>query len=162
MMTDFFEETFADLDEFYPNSKRKRRVFVAPEPKAINEWDSRPFIKTLPNGRDIEMFTLNSLAVALNRPVHTLRMWMNVGHLPSAPYRLPAKPDKNGKDRAGRRLYSRAMIDAAVEVFQKANILTASRVEWTLHQQVTIDLAEAWNSIRASETQTNEGNHNAN
>ena len=154
MMTDLFDETFADLDEYYPNSKRKRRPFAPPAPKPVLEWDSRPFVKTLPNGKDIEMFTLNSLATALNRPVHTLRMWMQTGHLPAAPYRLPSKPDRNGKERAGRRLYSRAMIEAAVEIFQKANILTASRVEWTLHQQVTIDLAEAWSNIRATETKT--------
>lgn len=156
-MTDFFDETFADLDDYYPNSKRKRRAVSEPVLlKEVLGWDSRPISKTLPNGKEIEMFTLKALADALNRPLATIRLWMQLGHLPSAPYRLPATKDKNGKDRAGRRLYSRAMIEAAVEVFQKANILTASRVEWSMNQQVTIDLAEAWNNIRANETrQTN-------
>jgi hypothetical protein len=151
-MTDLFDETFAALDEYYPNSKRKRRELVEEKPvKLALSWDSRPFFKTLPNGEEIEMFTLKALGDALHRPVATLRMWMQLGHLPSAPYRLPSSKDKNGNDKAGRRLYSRAMIEAAIKIFQTAGVLTSTRVEWTLHQQITIDLAEAWNKIRASE-----------
>ena len=89
---------------------------------------------------------------ALNRPVATLRLWMKEGHLPSAPYRLPAKQDKNGKERPGRRLYSRQMIDVAVEIFDYFGVLHTNRVEWALHQQITDDLAEAWSKIRANET----------
>jgi hypothetical protein len=151
-MTDFIDEAFAHLDAYYPNSKRKRRVTEPTKSLAVKDWDSRPTSKTLPNGKDIDMYTINALASALNRPVATLRLWMQEGHLPAAPYRLPAKQDKNGKERPGRRLYSRQMIEAAVEIFHCAGFLHAPRVEWALNQQITVDLTEAWNKIRAEET----------
>ena len=151
-MTDFIDQVFAQLDEYYPNSKRKRREVEVPAVVSAKAWDYRPTIKTLPNGKDIEMFTVNALAIALNRPVATLRLWMQEGHLPAAPYRLPVKLDKNGKERPGRRLYSKQMIEAAVEIFQRAGFLHTSRVEWALNQQITADLAEAWSQIRADET----------
>ena len=152
-MSDLIDDLFGEVGEYYPNSKRKRRPAAPVEEVAsAGVWDSRPFHKTLPNGKTIEMFTINALAVALNRPLATLRLWLKEGHLPSAPYRLPAKQDKNGKERPGRRLYSRRMIEAAVEIFTRFGVLNTSRVEWTLHQQITTDLAEAWSQIRADET----------
>lgn len=154
-MSDYIEQAFADLDEYYPNSKRKRRQSQELEVAVVLEWDSRPTIKTLPNGKDIEMYTINALATALNRPLPTLRLWMQEGHLPASPYRLPTKPDRNGKERPGRRLYSRRMIESAVEIFQAAGLLHTKRVEWATNRQVTADLAEAWSKIRAEETTTN-------
>ena len=150
--TDLFEDLFGEVDEYYPNSRRKRRQPEAPKTVEVKEWDSRPTSKVLPNGQSIDMFTINALALALNRPVATLRLWMQEGHLPAAPYRLPAKEDKNGKMKPGRRLYSRRMIEAAVEIFHRAGFLHTNRVEWALNQQITADLAEAWANIRAEET----------
>lgn len=151
-MSDYIEQEFAGLDDYYPNSKRKRRpvgtVYQKSDP---TEWNAKPTVKTLPNGKDIEMYTINALASALNRPVHTLRLWMKEGNLPSPPYRLPTKPDRNGKDRPGRRLYSKRMIEVAVEVFQRAGLLHSNRVEWASNRQVTTDIAEAWSNIRAEE-----------
>ena len=53
---------------------------------------------------------------------------------------------------AGRRLWSRAMIQSLVEMLDKAGLLHVRRIEWPLHSQLTIEIAEAWNKIRADET----------
>jgi hypothetical protein len=157
MTDDFIEKAFADLDDFYPGSKRKRREKVEKQPEDVT-WDAKPFIKTLPNGKDVEMFTLGALATALNRPVITLRAWMTEGYLPTSPYRLPSTVDKNGKEVLGRRLYTRPMIEMTVELFTKAGILHAKRIDWALHRQLINEIAESWDKIRESETETTETN----
>lgn len=152
MSEDLIDQLFASADEYYPGSRRKRKV---PEVKVVQEvsadWDSRPYIKTMPNGQDVEMFTIGALADALGRPIITLRAWMKEGHLPMSPYRLPSKVDKHGEMRQGRRLYTRPMIEAAIEVFRSNGLLGINRVDWVVHQHVPQELAEAWNNIRAKE-----------
>ena len=98
------------------------------------------------------MFTLGALAQALNRPPVTIRLWIRKGYLPAAPYRLPAAVNKHGVAQQNRRLYSRAMIEKAIELFTLAGVLDDSRIEWSNHQQLSNQLAEAWTSIRAEET----------
>jgi hypothetical protein len=156
-MEDFIDELFSAADEYYPGSKRKRRDT---EKKTrsdleIKSWDSRPYVKPLPNGKDIELFTLGALAEALGRPIITVRHWTKEGYIPQAPYRLPAKEDKNGTLRKGRRLYSRAMIEAAVEIFDKNGLLDLIRVEWSNHQRVVLDISEAWDKLRATDNEHN-------
>jgi hypothetical protein len=157
MTDDLIESTFADLDSYYPGSKRKRKPIVAKtiEAGADVAWDSTPIKKTLPNGRDIEMFTIGALAAAVGRPVVSIRAWITQGYLPASPYRLPTKKDVNGKDHAGRRLYSRAMVEKLVEILDKAGLLHTKRIEWPLHRQISLDIAEAWSNIRATENNDN-------
>lgn len=154
MSEDFIDQTLLSLDEYYPGSKRKR---TAPKVQVVQEvssdWDARPYIKTMPNGQDVEMFTIGALADALGRPIITLRAWMKEGHLPMSPYRLPSKVDKHGVMRQGRRLYTRPMIEAAIEVFRSNGLLGINRVDWVVHQHVPQELAEAWSNIRAKETE---------
>lgn len=154
-MEDFIDELFASVDEYYPGSKRKRKETkkeaYIPE---IKTWDARPFVKTLPNGTDVEMFTLGALAEALGRPVATVRSWTVVGYLPAPPYRLPDVVDVKGVTRKGRRLYSRAMVLAAVEIFAKFGLLDSVRIEWSEHQNVPKELSETWNKIRVTENET--------
>jgi hypothetical protein len=78
---------------------------------------------------------------------------MEEGKLPTSPYRLPSKVGKNGKEYAGRRLYSKAMVDATVEIFAKAGLLEIDRVDWVLHRKLVDKIAEAWETIRAEEMQ---------
>jgi len=156
MTEDFIEQALSTLDEYYPGSKRKRKEKpVVKEVEVPVGWDSRPYTKTMPNGKDIEMFTLGALAHALGRPLITLRVWMKEGYLPRAPYRLPDTVGKDGVARKGRRLYSRRMIEAAVEIFNSNGLFGVSRVEWSLFRHVPEELDEAWNKIRAEETETN-------
>jgi hypothetical protein len=153
MQEDMIDEVFAALEEYYPGSKRKRRKVELPEAKVIEpkSWDSKPYYKTMPNGTDMEMFTLGSLADALGRPIVTLRHWMKMGYLPQSPYRLPSKPNKNGDIQKGRRLYSRAMIEYAVEVFDQTGLFDVERIEWSNYQQVITDIAEMWSQLRIQE-----------
>lgn len=156
MNEDYIENSFADLDPFYPGSKRKRREPPKPEVIPDLNWDAKPYKKTLPNGNDIEMFTIGALANALGRPLITVRAWIKEGYLPASPYRLPTKKNVNGEDHLGRRLYSRPMIESAVELFGKYGLLHTKRIEWSNYQQLSVDIAEAWNQIRAKETETTE------
>jgi len=156
MTNDFIEQEFSDLDVYYPGSKRKRREKPVLETKVKADWDANPTIRTLPNGKDVEFFQIGALANALGRPLITLRAWMKEGYLPASPYRLPSKLDKNGKELQGRRLYTRPMIEAAVEAFTRAGLLDSKRVEWSLHRQLIREIDEAWIKIRAQETETNE------
>jgi len=98
------------------------------------------------------MFTIGAIAAALGRPVITMRAWIKEGYLPAAPYRLPSTKNVNGKEHQGRRLYSRAMVERVVEILRTAGLLEVKRIEWSLHRQVSIDIAEAWTQIRADET----------
>jgi hypothetical protein len=153
MSSDFIENSFADLDVYYPGSKRKKKPIVVKEPKVHPDfmWDAKPYKKTLPNGRDLEMFTIGALASALGRPVITIRAWLKEGYLPASPYRLPTKKNVRGEDQAGRRLYSRAMVEKVIELFLLAGLLDVKRIDWSLHRQLSNEIAEAWNQIRADE-----------
>ncbi len=154
---DFIDSILSDLDEYYPNSKRKRKVSVpkTSEVKLDLHWDTKPYKKTLPNGNEVEMFTIGPLAAALGRPVITIRTWIKEGYLPASPYRLPAKKDSKGDDHQGRRLYSRAMVEAVIRLFDSAGLLNIKRIEWSAHRQLSNEIAEAWNNIRANETKPN-------
>lgn len=154
MSEDFIDKSFADLDAYYPGSKRKRKPIVVKEPEVTpdSSWDSKPYKKTLPNGRDLEMFTIGALAAAVGRPVITIRSWIKQGYLPNSPYRLPSTKDINGEDHAGRRLYSRAMVEALIDIFTKAGFMDSKRIEWSMHQQLPQEIAEVWSQIRTTET----------
>ena len=155
-MTDYLDNILSDIDQYYPGSKRKvvKREPAAPAPKAEVNWDSRPYTKVMPGGVEVDFYTIGALADALGRPIITIRHWMKEGHLPQSPYRLPAKVDKHGELRQGRRLYTREMIEAAIKVFASAGLLEKSRVDWSVHQQVTIDIAEAWRQLLAKSNDT--------
>jgi hypothetical protein len=150
---DFIDDMFGELDVYYPGSKRKRLQPVE-KPALDTDWQKDSYKKTLPNGREIEVYTLGSLAKALNRTIPTLRQWMQRGKLPQAPYRLPAKADKNGKVFEGRRLYSKEMVEVTVNLFLKAGLLDTDRIDWNIHRNLTSRIAEAWETIRAEENKT--------
>jgi hypothetical protein len=149
MNEDFIDQTFGDL--YYPGSKRKRRKDKVVEPKSTT-WDSHPRNTTLPNGKEIDLFTIGALAEALGRPVITLKLWMSEGHLPTSPYRLPTKTDKNGNERQGRRLYSKSMIESAINVFTKFGVLHVKRIDWVKYSRITDEISEAWEKSLAEET----------
>ncbi len=151
---DFIDQLFGDEEIYYPGSKRKRREATKPA-DADTSWENDFYEKTLPNGQVVQMYLLGSLANALNRPVKTVRYWTENGILPVSPYRLPSKIGKNGKEYVGRRLYSKAMVKVAVELFEKAGLLDVNPIEWSLHRNLSDKIAEAWETIRAEETKPN-------
>jgi len=86
----------------------------------------------------------------LGRPLVTIRYWIKQEYIPQAPYRLSDKETKNGEKMRGRRLYSRAQIEAIVELFGKAGLLDKTRIQWP-NQQLTNAIAEAWENIKSAE-----------
>ena len=156
-MPDEIDKLFEDLDNYYPGSKRKRKekVVKPPEITLDSAWDAKPIKKALPNGKEVELFSIGALAGALGRPIITVRTWIKEGYLPASPYRLPAKKNSKGDDHLGRRLYSRAMVEAVIRLFDSAGLLNIKRIEWSAHRQLSNEIAEAWNNIRANETKLN-------
>jgi hypothetical protein len=154
-MNDEVDKLFESLDDYYPGSKRKRR---APDPKAKprkvstpEAWDSEPQVKTLPNGKVLELFSAGSLGLALNRPLVTLRLWERKGYIPRAPYRLKSMI-VNGVKKPGWRMYSKAIVEATIESFQSRGLLEAPRIDWNRHPDLSIELMEKWTKIHSQET----------
>ncbi len=154
-MSDEVDKLFENLDDYYPGSKRKRR---APDPKVKirkvstpEAWDSEPLVKTLPNGKVLELFSAGSLGLALNRPLVTLRLWERKGYIPRAPYRLKSIIVK-GVKKPGWRMYSKAIVEATIESFQSRGLLEAPRVDWNRHSDLSIELMEKWTKIHSQET----------
>ena len=151
---DEIEKAFADL-EYIPGSKRKRRE---PDAKVSrrrsgesNGWDSNPIMKTL-GGTETEVFTIGALALALEKTIVTIRLWERKGYIPRAPYRLRSKTLK-GQKTGGNRVYTRALIESAIEEFNRRGLLGAARVEWSQHDDLTETLVRTWKVITANESQ---------
>ena len=151
---DEIEKAFADL-EFIPGSKKKRREL---DPKVSrrktgesNGWDANPTIKTL-GGQETEVFTIGALALALEKSIVSVRLWERKGYIPKAPYRLRSKTLK-GQKTGGNRVYTRALIEAALEEFSKRGLLGTARVEWNQHEDLTDALVKRWKEITSIESQ---------
>ena len=141
--------------EYIPGSKRKRRE---PDPKVsrrksgeTNGWDANPIVKTL-GGKETEVFTIGALAQALEKTIVTVRLWERKGYIPRAPYRLRSKTLK-GQKTGGNRVYTRSLIEAAVDEFAKRNLLGSARVEWNQHEDLTEALVKRWKDITSAESQ---------
>jgi hypothetical protein len=79
-------------------------------------------------GKDIELFTISQVAFFLNRKPVTIRKWEQEGTIPKATF---VKPGANSDPRGRRRLYSRAQIEALIQVAHEEGILT------DLHRQIS-------------------------
>jgi hypothetical protein len=142
-MTYDIDKAFADLDAHYPGSKRKRREATPVE--EVPAWDAKPIIKKL-GGVDTEFFLLGALANALGKSPVTLRLWERKAYIPKSPYRLPATT-KAGKTVPGKRVFTRELIDIAVQEFASRGLLGAARVEWNQHDDLTIAIFERWTAL---------------
>mgnify|MGYP003333928397 FL=1 len=162
MTKDTIDQMFKNLDEYYPGSKKKRRVKeVSKKVVDKEDWEAQGVIKKLSNGKEIELFSAGSLSLALGRPLVTVRLWERRGYIPKAPYRLKSMIVK-GEKKPGWRMYSRAMIESAMKSFQSRGLLEAPRIDWNRHHDLSIELIESWTKIHANETANGNGNDNAN
>lgn len=118
---------------------KKKRARVLGE---SNGWDSDPIIKTV-QGVETELFSIGALATALEKKVVTIRLWEKKGYIPLAPYRLRSK-SLQGKKVNGNRVYTRQLIEIAIEEFNKRGLLGSARVEWSLHGDLTDALVSRW------------------
>lgn len=135
--------------ERVPGSKQKRRevteVAAKKKSKVLGEsngWDANPIVK-LVKGVETELFTISALAQALEKQVVTIRLWEKKGYLPGAPYRLRSK-SLNGKKVNGNRVYTRPLIEIAIQEFSRRGLLGSARVEWSKHQNLTDDIVKRW------------------
>lgn len=147
-------KAFEGLDRV-PGSKQKRR-----EPSELSEkrkkkangesngWDADPIIKSV-KGVETELFTIGSLALALEKEIVTIRLWEKKGYIPGAPYRLRSK-NLNGKKVLGNRVYTRRLIEIAIEEFTSRGLLGAARVEWKKHEDLTDALVRRWKEATES------------
>ena len=153
MTDDAIEDMFSGLDRFYPGSKRVRKNIDKPK-KVIQDkenWDANSQLKKLPNGTTIELFPAGSLSAALGRPLVTIRLWERKGYIPRAPYRLKSAL-VDGKKVPGWRMYSRGMIESAIQSFQSRDLLEAPRIDWNRHPGLSVELLENWSRIHTQET----------
>jgi len=154
-MNEEVDKFFEDLDEFYPGSKKKRRPLepgmAKPKPAILGSWDANPQVKTLPNGKTVELYSVGSLCQALGRPVVTVRLWERKGYIPRAPYRLKSMI-VDGVKKPGWRMYSKAMIEVTIKSFQDRGLIGSPRVDWNRHPDLSIELAESWKRIHDQET----------
>ena len=78
------------------------------------------------NGKDIQMFTVGKLALAVNRKAVTIRSWEKQGIIPRATYRTPPPSGQQlpGKPPKGRRLYSQDQVDLILDAINTYHIGT--------------------------------------
>ncbi len=141
-------KAFEGLDRA-PGSKQARRESTPVADKRrkqafgeSNGWDENPIIK-LVKGVETELFTVGALALALDKKIVTIRLWEKKGYIPLAPFRLRSK-NLNGKKVLGNRVYTRELIEIAIEEFGKRNLLNSPRVEWSQHSDLTDALVLRW------------------
>ena len=154
MSLDPVDRLFAELDDYYPGSKKKRRPLnpQAKKKKVKEErsWDSNPQVKTLPNKNVVELFSAGDFSRALGRPLVTVRLWERKGYIPRAPYRLKS-PVVDGVKKPGWRMYSRAMVEATLEAFEARGLIELPRIDWNRHTSLSIELMETWKKIHDQE-----------
>lgn len=141
-------KAFEGLDRV-PGSKQKRRednpVADKRRKQAFGEsngWDANPIIKSL-KGVETEVFTVGALSMALDKKIVTIRLWEKKGYIPIAPYRLRSK-QLNGTKVNGNRVYTRELIEIAIEEFTVRGLINSPRVEWKNHSDLTDALVRRW------------------
>lgn len=137
--------------EFYPGSKKRRSPKVAAHPSTstpvpVEEWGD-PVIKYY-KGRNVELWPISGLANALGKAIVTVRMWERKGYIPNAPFRLAVEAS-GGPSTAGRRYYTRELIESIVDEFGRRGLLNKARVEWSEHRDLPVLLQEEWDRISA-------------
>ena len=118
------EESFSDLDERIPGSRRtlaedRARRAQKPKKERPTGWDRKPLIRAV-DGNNYEFFTIGALAEALGKSPPTVREWIRKGILPKARYRLPVAPGTLGD---GKRLWTRAEIEGILKIAQEEGIV---------------------------------------
>ena len=107
-----------------------------------NGWDEAP-IKKVFKGEERELFTVGALAQALEKKIVTIRLWERKGYIPIAPFRLRSK-QLNGEKVNGNRVYTRELVEIAIEEFARRGLLGSARVEWSRHSDLTDALVRRW------------------
>jgi hypothetical protein len=94
-------------------------------------------------GVETELFSIGALALALEKQVVTIRHWEKKGYIPTAPYRLRSKT-LQGKKVNGNRVYTRELIEIAIEEFENRGLLGSARVEWNRNGDLKKAIFSRW------------------
>lgn len=154
MSDDVIDSMFGNLGKTYPGSKQVRKSLAHPARKKkedVDSWEENPQVKKLPSGKEVELFSAGALALALGRPLVTVRLWERKGYIPRAPYRLKSII-VDGKKKPGWRMYSRDMILSVINSFQSRGLLEAPRIDWNRHPDLSVEILENWTKIHTQET----------
>lgn len=154
MSDDVIDSMFGNLGKTYPGSKQVRKSLAHPAKKKkedIDSWEENSQVKKLPSGKEVELFSAGALALALGRPLVTVRLWERKGYIPRAPYRLKSII-VDGKKKPGWRMYSRDMILSVINSFQSRGLLEAPRIDWNRHPDLSVEILENWTKIHTQET----------
>jgi hypothetical protein len=116
-----------------------------PEPS----WDEHPQRKYL-RGEEVEMFPVGALAAAVGVTPKAIYKWERLRILP--PSRFRTQPPKQSpipeKTPAGRRLYTRAQIEAVIEAAHEACVSmprqTGTRPDWKLFTALVV---RSWKAL---------------
>lgn len=106
-----------DVEEFFPGSNRRisEDIPKAPEaPAASDDWREFTHAEEI-DGREVTLYPIRALAVALHRAPATIRKWEGKGWLPAPPYR--ARGDR------GDRLYTAKHIEGLVMIAREEGLL---------------------------------------
>ena len=141
-------------DVIFPGGVPSRTVRKQREdpqaPVEEKRWDSNPQKRLLNDGREVELFPVGSLAMALDRSVKAIYKWERQRVFPPARYRTraPARSTIPDKAAAGRRLYSREQIEAAVKAAYQVGLLPrtspAPKVDWVRFTSLVV---RAWKAL---------------
>ena len=161
-IADFFANLGTENDpvgKTYPGSRHDRRAPIEYAP--INDsWEELGQWKMV-CGRRMELFPIGAIASVLNRTPITIRRWTRQGYLPHAPYRLPGYTRPDGKYIAGRRYYTRAMVESIAELFRQRGLLETERVEWKFHMDLPELIQKTWTALYEEDTTSSEGKTDA-
>lgn len=135
-----------NIDDFIPGSKMLRDAPAPKKEKTLDSWDSKPLMKKI-SGVDTPMYTIGSLAEAVDKSVQTIRSWIANGYLPDSIYRLPARTLPSGAVRKNRRLYTHEMIQSLVDILAKHNLLGSARIEWSEYPDIKTEIVRSWNNL---------------
>lgn len=107
--------------DLYPGTNRQivsaQPLDLTPPAPIQERWDAHPRVYTV-RGKTVEFFPIGALAKALGRQVSTVRRWEQDGILPVSLWRSPST-DVRGRQR----LYSRAIVEAMVQIAQEEGVL---------------------------------------
>ena len=134
-------------------SRRARAERGAPavETPAIIEssWDDHPQHKYL-RGEPVEVFTVGALAEALGVSTKAIYKWERQRIMPPSRYRTeaPREGPIPGKTAAGRRLYTRAQIEAVIDAAREAYVsmprTPGTRPDWKLFTALVV---RSWKAL---------------
>jgi hypothetical protein len=130
-----FDKIFEGLD--YPGKRQPLlRQQPAPSRPDVAAWDAHPRTYKV-KGVDTEFFTIQHVALAVNRLARTIRHWEKTGKIPPATFRAPKPYNGSAVKEIGDRLYTRGQVEAIVAAATQYGVLSGSAPTPAFTAQVT-------------------------